>query len=517
MKFYKINPLFILFLLNAFVFLFWFFKYSNYIPLYDQLFHLKLSLKTFERIRNFDFSILFEVYDGIGKFLNSYLPFVLILPFYTIFGFSVNFYLFVNWLMLNFSFLLIYKIAKELYNPKISIMASFIFLTFPAIYWLSKFFFLEIIATPFLLLTFYLLMKTKNYEKRNFSIFYGVTGSITILLKNICAIPILILHFHSFFKSKVWQDKEKFFNFILSSFFFVATFFFYFIPYTKLSIQLFRTTYFQPQIVANFLLLFPKYLISHLGIIWFAFFTLFFLMKKEEERTSLSFFVIFLSFVLIFSLPLSYLPLPQVRMNVILLPFFAIFLAKFLFFKFKEISTFLILFALIYMILDLNYALTYRPYLEKEEYSLLKNKLYEKFRPSTFSYQVVFTGEEKGLNFNISEIEKILQKISMIDKPKCLVFSFALKDALEFLSIKQNYSITFTNPFSFLENKTKIYEIEKTNNCFIVSDIEMFFFSEEYYEFLYNFSKNLEKNPNFKFLGKYFPKKNLEVKVYVKK
>jgi|GEM_PF-5295322 len=518
MKFYKINPLFILFLLNTFTFLFWFFKYSDYIPLFDQLFYLQLSKETFEQIKNFDISLLFDFYGGIGRFLNSYLPFILISPFYAIFGFSINFYLFVNWLMLNLSFLLIYKIAKELYDSKIGIIASFIFLTFPAIYWFSKFFFLEIIATPFLLLTFYLLIKTQNYKKTHFTILYGIVGSITILLKNATIIPIFLLHFYWFFKSKVWQDKQKSINFILSTFFFFTILLAYLFSPIRSYYQMLTTNYLQPLIIAKFFLLFPKYLIIHLGVIWFAFFFLFLLMRKNEKK-DLTFFVIFLSYFLLFSLPLFYIPSPQVRMSIMILPFFAIFLANFLFSQFKKILIFLILLALIYMVFDLNFILLYntKQHLEKEEYSLLKSGLCEKFQPSTFSPWISFTGEEKGFFLNVSEVEKILQKTSNIDKPKCFVFSLMLENALEFLSTKQNYSISFEDLFLIIRKGGKVPEIEKKFNCFIVSDIEFFFLEKKYCEFLDELSKNLEKNPNFEFVGKYFPKKTLEVKVYVKK
>ena len=516
MKFDEVKlSFFALILLNTFTFLLWFYQHSNYIPLYDQLYYLQLSKETFERIKNLDFSVLFDFYgEGLRKIINSYLPFVLISPFYAIFGFSIEFYLFVNWLALNLSFFLIYKLTKEFYDPKKGILASFIFLTFPAIYWFSKFFFLEVLSIPFLLLTFYFLKKTENFTRRSISLVYGIVGIITILIKNICIVPILVFHFHQLLKSKVWQKKTKIFNSFLSTLIFLTPLLLYsFNLVSSLPLKLpWTINYLRPLIIAKFFLLFPEYLLIHLGIIWLPIFTLSLFKFFKKNESDFPFFTLFLAYLLIFFLPFICLPLPQPRLNIILLPFFAILIANFLI-KYQKIWKLLVILALIYMFFDLNFILMYRPSLEKEEYGLLKYKWYEKFKISKFSPWIGFTGEERGLNFNISELEKILQKVSELEDPKCFVFSFALKDALEFLSIKQNFPASFTN----LCENPQIHEIERNHNCIIVSDIEMFFYKKKHFEFLQNLSENLEKNPNFEFAGKYFPKKSLEVKIYVKK
>lgn len=137
----KRNLIFFCFFLNFISFIIWIIRYKDYIPLYDQLSYLILEKETFENILRGDVKPLLEFYGGGGKFPNSKLPFILFIPIYFLFDFSTYFYLLLNLLSVNLSCFLIYKICKKMFDEDTGILATFIFSTFQAVYWFSKFFF----------------------------------------------------------------------------------------------------------------------------------------------------------------------------------------------------------------------------------------------------------------------------------------------------------------------------------------------------------------------------------------
>lgn len=509
----EILCLFTFFLLNIFIFYLWITIYPEYIPLYDQLYHLRLTEETFERIRNGEIFTLFKTYGGKGKFINFNLPFLFFSLFYPFFGFSKELFLVGNCVLINVSVLLLFIISKKL-GLKNSFLPSLFFLTTSSIYWLSKFFFLEIIAIPFLLLSFYFLLLSKNFNVTKYSVLYGLLGAITILIKNSTIIPLTFLHF---FAARNFL-KKRWTNFLIPSIFLFFSIFSYFFLFFQEEHSLIRTTFFSPLLFLKFCIIFPIYLFIQLGPILFFLLILSYL--KARKKLEWFFPPIFISYFVLYLLPLLYIPLPSVKNTIFLLPFFSLFIGKYFFLHKRSYLILLSFSLLLYLFFDITNFLMYKYGWfttqlngKIEEYSTLQQNWFNYLKEESFFPWISFTGEERGFEFNFFELKFLLLNLThKIQNPKCFVFSFAVKDALEYISKKLNYPITLYNAVE----SEKIEELINQSNCILETEVEIFFVDEKFSTTLSNLSQKLEMDQDFKNVGIFEVKKGLKLKLYVK-
>jgi len=135
------------------------------------------------------------------------------LPLYMIFGTSPDIAV-----MINIAYLIIligaaYGIGKELGNPISGLMSAFIVSMFITIFGYSRIYTLEIALASLVCLSIYLLIKTKEFTNRKFSILLGITLGLGMLTKWSFSIyvtgPILYYLAHSFISQKSINRKSK--------------------------------------------------------------------------------------------------------------------------------------------------------------------------------------------------------------------------------------------------------------------------------------------------------------------
>ncbi|MCD6371631.1 MAG: glycosyltransferase family 39 protein [Candidatus Aenigmarchaeota archaeon] len=449
---------------------------------------------------------------------NSYWFFILVLPLYLIIGPSHTFVLVVNYIFTTLSLFLIYKIGTLLRDQCLGLLSAFIFITFPSTYWFSKFFFLEIPLTTFLLATlliFTLWVKMKKFLYFPLFIAFFI---LSILVKNVAIFFLLpFLIFLPNTKTRKVLLLVSLPVFLTLSFFVfkyeIYTFFLQLLnPLSKILSYLHDPMFY----LGPFCILY--YLIGPFYFVLTIFLPFFFLRNRHlVSSPAIVKLVFFSNFILYVFFFLFYIH-SAVKNHYPLLSPLPLLLASFFHSKrkIKFLSIFLlVLFGSFYAIFDLQMNFLYGKMLH-QSFDLFKKweTVPGAGEMKTIPIRLEFTGEERGMIFNASELEKILTIISQKGGGATyLSFSPAIGDALEYLALKKRIEVRriFWQGLNKKELESRIKDLDYV----IVSDIEIIRFPgvdayrDLYFEFL-----NHTFDEEFGLKGKFEVINGLEVFVF---
>ena len=153
----------------------------NYLT-YDSHRHFLMSLKIFDAYRNPSFNIL----DSFIQATQLHPPLVGIFtaPFYFLFGVAQDTGVMVSAaIFLAILIFSTYKIGKKLMDEKAGILAAFLITIYPVVFNQLKVYMLDLPLTAFVVLGVYLLLMTDNFRSLKYSIFFGVSSGLGMLVK----------------------------------------------------------------------------------------------------------------------------------------------------------------------------------------------------------------------------------------------------------------------------------------------------------------------------------------------
>ncbi len=179
----------------------------------------------------------FGIYSekGLGAFCKEMFKSVDALPpsieityflYYKLFGISTEMELMVNSIYLGIGIIGVYCIAKYLFNKNTGLLAALIFTSFPAVLVFSRLGFREFHIMCSVVVVVYFLLRTENFSNRKFSVLFGISMGILLLIKYVGLVfigapisTVLIgVIYKRFFLKKI--SKGLFFNMGISLFFF---------------------------------------------------------------------------------------------------------------------------------------------------------------------------------------------------------------------------------------------------------------------------------------------------------
>lgn len=148
---------------------------------WDRMDHLVTTLVYNDILKRVNLRSLFAALT----WSNYYPPFVhlSVLPFYKIFGISMDTAVEVNFVYLAILLLATYGIGCKLFHKGIGILAAFIVSTFPMIYAISRYFYIDFALTAMVALSIYLLLSTDGFRKRGYGLLYGLSLGLGMLVK----------------------------------------------------------------------------------------------------------------------------------------------------------------------------------------------------------------------------------------------------------------------------------------------------------------------------------------------
>ena len=106
-----------------------------------------------------------------------------LIPFSILFGFTLDTAIIANSFYLTVSILSTYGIGKHLYNRRVGLIASFLISCYPYIVNMSREYLISTMLTTAVALTYYLFLKSKNFEDRTFSILFSLVYACGLMIK----------------------------------------------------------------------------------------------------------------------------------------------------------------------------------------------------------------------------------------------------------------------------------------------------------------------------------------------
>ncbi|HUS71188.1 MAG TPA: glycosyltransferase family 39 protein [Anaerolineae bacterium] len=76
-----------------------------------------------------------------------------------------------------------YAVGRKVFDRNVGLLAAFVLSTFPMIYAMSRYFFLDFALTAMVALNIALLLYTENFERKGYSLLYGLTFGLGMLVK----------------------------------------------------------------------------------------------------------------------------------------------------------------------------------------------------------------------------------------------------------------------------------------------------------------------------------------------
>jgi len=106
-----------------------------------------------------------------------------LIPFSLIFGFALDTAVIANSFYLTVSILSTYGIGKLLYNRRVGLIAGFLISCYPYMVNMSRQYLISAMLTSAVTLTYYLFIRSKNFEDKTFSIFFSVAYACGLMIK----------------------------------------------------------------------------------------------------------------------------------------------------------------------------------------------------------------------------------------------------------------------------------------------------------------------------------------------
>jgi len=148
-----------------------------------------------------------------------------IFPFYALFGIGPDIACMSNVFFLAVLIFAIFSIAKQLLNAQAGIFATFILLSYPTVFGLSRWCMPAFASLSTVTLTFFWILRSNGFRNRKFCLLAGITAGLSMLI-HLSSLFALILPYAFFLitgnefltanrKRKI-EKRELFFNFFLS-------------------------------------------------------------------------------------------------------------------------------------------------------------------------------------------------------------------------------------------------------------------------------------------------------------
>lgn len=180
-------------------------------PLWDMAGHAYQSIKIFDLLN----PPSLEKLRVIGGYPSIYPPFVYFVTsiFYFIFGVKEDIPNFSNLIFVIILLLSTFCIGKKLYNEKVGILATFFVSIYSLAVHFSRIYDLDYQLAAMVVLAIYLLLKTKNFSQRNYSILLGIVIVFGLLTKWTFLIfvigPFLVVLYQSLISKKIYQYRVE--------------------------------------------------------------------------------------------------------------------------------------------------------------------------------------------------------------------------------------------------------------------------------------------------------------------
>lgn len=185
----------------------------------------------------------YKMYDRIlGRYYVPFCPplsYLIVVLFYFLFGLQDQMVVMVNSLYIAVTLVCVYLIGKNIFNKRIGLLSTFILSSFPGFISFSRVYWIEFGLMAYVSLNLYLLLKTNFFENRKYSIFLGISLSLSFLHKYEFIVfiigPLLLVIYKSGILKDILKAKwsNKLTNLSLASGLGLALSSFWWIPYGK--------------------------------------------------------------------------------------------------------------------------------------------------------------------------------------------------------------------------------------------------------------------------------------------
>lgn len=147
----------------------------------DTRLHLMTSLTYFDVLEPLNPVSLFDMI-----ILNEYRPPLFQLsavPLLWLFGRSTDVATIVNAIYMAILLGSTYAIGRKIFDSNVGLLGAFVLSTFPMIYAMSRYFFIDFALTAMVPLNIALLLHTANFERKGYSLLYGLSFGLVMLVK----------------------------------------------------------------------------------------------------------------------------------------------------------------------------------------------------------------------------------------------------------------------------------------------------------------------------------------------
>lgn len=189
----------------------------------DEYYHLTFSNKIYKIIFSNENELNPYKLDFITNpafYQRPLMPLITAIFFYPIFGVNANVAIMTNILFLAVLVFSTYAIGKKIYNKNTGLVAAFLVSMYPIIFGISRYYTYFIGLTAILSLSIYLLLLSDKFKNRKYSILFGISSGIGLLINIFFAVyaigPILYVIFSSIRNLK--KNREKIFSNIIIAF-----------------------------------------------------------------------------------------------------------------------------------------------------------------------------------------------------------------------------------------------------------------------------------------------------------
>ena len=150
-------------------------------PSWDQSTHLHLSVEYLEIISN-------PSWDIVSRLLNvsSYYPpfyHLSLIPSHLIFGVCNHLAALINIIYLALIVIFTYKIATHFFDTQTGLLAAFFISMYQFLIYLSRSCLIDVALTALVVMSIYYLLRTENFNNRNYSVIFGILFGIGMLTK----------------------------------------------------------------------------------------------------------------------------------------------------------------------------------------------------------------------------------------------------------------------------------------------------------------------------------------------
>lgn len=202
-------------------------KLDTRLPGWDQSVHIGLSLDYLHLINNFKSDTLMEMLDKSDYYPPLY--HLLIVPFHMLFGISDDNFIYINIFFLFMALFSLMQVGRMLYSEMTGFLAGVMLCSVP--FWLWNLYncLIDLPLTAIVLFSFFIYMKSQDFSNRKYSILFGITMGLGILLKWTFVFYVIIPFMYYAVKSVreeiITRDKTDKNRIVLFAFILIALFF----------------------------------------------------------------------------------------------------------------------------------------------------------------------------------------------------------------------------------------------------------------------------------------------------